>query len=103
MGRAMVSGRSFSVASESRIMGTAPGGRGSSAHPSPAADVVAYVPSSRLKCGPAFAAVRFSVQNASFQARMKFRRMVEAMPGNETFFPGSYYYEKGPGLQRAGD
>ena len=30
-------------------------------------------------------------------------RLVEAMPGNETFFPGSYYYEKGPGLQRAGD
>ena len=30
-------------------------------------------------------------------------RLVEAMPDNETFFPGSYYYEEGPGLQRAGD
>ena len=30
-------------------------------------------------------------------------RLVESMPGNEKFFPGSYYYEKGPGLQRAGD
>ena len=25
-------------------------------------------------------------------------RLVESMPGNERFFPGSYYYEKGPGL-----
>ena len=31
--------------------------------------------------GAAFAAVRFSVQNASFHARMMFRRMVEAIPG----------------------
>ena len=30
-------------------------------------------------------------------------RLVESMPDNETFFPGSYYYEEGPGLQRAGD
>ena len=30
-------------------------------------------------------------------------RLVESMPGNEKFFPGSYYYEKGPGLQRVGD
>ena len=30
-------------------------------------------------------------------------RLVESMPGNERFFPGSYYYEKGPGLQRVGD
>ena len=28
-------------------------------------------------------------------------RLVESMPDNETFFPGSYYYEEGPGLQRA--
>ena len=27
-------------------------------------------------------------------------RLVESMPDNEKFFPGSYYYEKGPGLQR---
>ena len=30
-------------------------------------------------------------------------RLVESMPDSETFFPGSYYYEEGPGLQRAGD
>jgi len=30
-------------------------------------------------------------------------RLVESMPDNEKFFPGSYYYEKGPGLQRVGD
>lgn len=30
-------------------------------------------------------------------------RLVESMSDNETFFPGSYYYEKGPGLQRVGD
>ena len=30
-------------------------------------------------------------------------RLVESMPDNETFFPGSYYYEEGPGLQRVGD
>ena len=30
-------------------------------------------------------------------------RLVESIPGNETFFPGSYYFEKGPGLQRVGD
>ena len=27
-------------------------------------------------------------------------RLVESMSDNEKFFPGSYYYEKGPGLQR---
>ena len=27
-------------------------------------------------------------------------RLVESMPDSETLFPGSYYYEKGPGLQR---
>ena len=30
-------------------------------------------------------------------------RLVESMPDNEKFFPGSYYYEEGPGLQRVGD
>ncbi len=30
-------------------------------------------------------------------------RLVESMSDNEKFFPGSYYYEKGPGLQRVGD
>jgi hypothetical protein len=25
-------------------------------------------------------------------------RLVESMPDNEKLFPGSYYYEKGPGL-----
>ena len=31
--------------------------------------------------GAAFAAVRFSVQNASFHARITFNKTVEAMPG----------------------